>query len=381
MAIISLGKIDKNIISIVAGCIVCFLSRLLYLYDNTVLFEHKIISNLALSAAKLFNVIPHVILKSRSIKTNSLGNINKNNKMKLIYTDYTKIAFMGEGKYRYIILSSVLFFIQSVITFYTIKIRSNTWIFEILFILLFYYLAFKIKLYKHHYLSIILIIITGIVLDLSLGKLQNDISEYLFLFLLKLAREIIYSLIEVMNKYLMEIKFCSVYGIIFYNGLIKLFLLGIFAIFNYYYLNLDNFKEYFDKFDYIELLVLLGFLITQIGLSITILFTNKNNTTCHIFIVYVFGQFAYYLDFSLNSIIVLVCLIFILFMSLVFCEIIELNFFGLSDNTKEKIIERARNDSGPFERKDLNDDNSEADVEIQLETYDNASNNNQEFES
>ena len=287
---------------------------------------------------------------------------------------------MGEGKYRYIILSSILFFIQSVITFYTIKVRSNTWIFEILFILLFYQLAFKTKLYKHHYLSIILIIITGIILDLSLGKLQNDISEYLFLYLLKLAREIIYSSIEVMNKYLMEIKFCSVYEIIFYNGLIKLFLLGIFAIFNYYFLNLDNFKEYFDNFNHIELLVLLGFLFTQVGLSITILFTNKNNTTCHIFIVYVFGQFAYYLDFSIKSIIVLICLIFILFMSLVFCEIIELNCFGLSDNTKEKITERARNESRLHENKDLNDDNSEFEIEIQLETYDNASNNYQEPE-
>ena len=111
MAIISLGKIDKNIISILAGCIICFLSRLLYLYDNTILFEHRIISNLALSTAKLFNIIPYIILRSISIKTKSSGNVNKNNKTKLIYINYTKIAFMGEGKYRYIIFFSILFFI------------------------------------------------------------------------------------------------------------------------------------------------------------------------------------------------------------------------------------------------------------------------------
>ena len=67
-------------------------------------------------------------------------------------------------------------------------------------------------------------------------------------------------------------------------------------------------------------------------------------------------------------------------MSLVFCEIIELNCFGLSDNTKEKIKERARNESRPHESKDLNDDNSEFEIEIQLEMYDNASNNYQEPE-
>ena len=63
--------------------------------------------------------------------------------------------------------------------------------------------------------------------------------------------------------------------------------------------------------------------------------TNKNNTPCHIFIIYVFGQLALYMDFSVNSIAVIICTIFILFMSLLFNEIIEFNFFGLSENTKK----------------------------------------------
>ena len=41
MAIISLGKIDKNMIPLLIGCGVCILSRLLYLYDGTKLFNFK----------------------------------------------------------------------------------------------------------------------------------------------------------------------------------------------------------------------------------------------------------------------------------------------------------------------------------------------------
>ena len=135
----------------------------------------------------------------------------------------------------------------------------------------------------------------------------------------------------------MEKKFCTVYEIIFYDGLIELILIGIYSIFNYYFFKLDNFEEYFNNvnFIYIEIFVILGLIITQLGLSLFALFINKNNTPCHIFIMYVFGKFAYYLDFSTNSIVKIICFLFILFMSLIFCEIIELNCFGLSENTKK----------------------------------------------
>ena len=59
------------------------------------------------------------------------------------------------------------------------------------------------------------------------------------------------------------------------------------------------------------------------------------------FIVYVFGRFAYYIDFSKNSIIVLIFYLLILFLSLIFNEIIEINCCGLEKNTKRNIRYRA----------------------------------------
>ena len=144
----------------------------------------------------------------------------------------------------------------------------------------------------------------------------------------------------------------------------------IFSILNYYYFELDNFVEYSNNFNSTELLVGLGVLITQFALGIFLLITNKNNTPCHIFIDFVFGQLAYYMDFSTDSIISICFFILILFMSLVFTENIEINICGLSENTRKHIIERANNDNN-FDKKltmySIYEDNENAKNEIELQ--------------
>ena len=222
---------------------------------------------------------------------------------------------------------------------YTLTLKINIWILDIGFTCLFYYLIFKIKLYIHHYLSIILIISTGIIIDLVFKYLQNAIIDNWFLILLRLIREILCSLIDIIKKYIIDRTFCSIYELIFYNGIYLLSLLGIFSIFNYFFFQLDNFGEYFEKYNYIELLVSIGVMIAQLTLELCTLFTNKNNSPCHIFIITVFGQlFVYIIDFDKNYTVIIICLLFILFVTLVFNEIIELNFLGLSKNTKRNII-------------------------------------------
>ena len=46
-------------------------------------------------------------------------------------------------------------------------------------------------------------------------------------------------------------------------------------------------------------------------------------------------------------------------MTLVFCEIIEINFCGLSENTKNKIVERAEIEVIYLEENELNDEDDE----------------------
>ena len=140
----------------------------------------------------------------------------------------------------------------------------------------------------------------------------------------------------------MEKKFVSLYEIAFSIGFINLILLIIFEVLDYYFFRIDNLDKYFNNFDSSELLIIFGVMVTQLGLYICILITNKNYTPCHIFIIIVFGQFGQYANFSGETIVVIICLIVMLFFALIFNEIIEINIFGLSNNTKKNIENRAK---------------------------------------
>jgi len=347
MRFLSLGKIDKNIIPIIVGCVFCFLTRLLLLFPgDSELFDHAIIVNILVSISYIFTIIPFLILKYRTNNKHKIESIKNNDledmedKPTITQKDITK------GKWLYIFLYNFIDFVQGIIILYAIDLKSNYWILNIFITSIFYYLIFKIKLYKHHYLSMILIIVIGIILDLVLENLQYDIVNELKFVLLRLLREILCSSTDVLMKYLFEKKFCSIYEISLSNGIINALLNIILAIFDYYFFKLDDFIEYYDKFGNQEILAIIGLMTTQLGQYICILIINKTNSPCHIFIIFVFGQLAYYVDISkISTIFIIVCLLLILFMLLIFNEIIEINCFGFEKNTKKNIAKRARMES------------------------------------
>ena len=106
---------------------------------------------------------------------------------------------------------------------------------------------------------------------------------------------------------------------------------------------MNNYVDYFNNFHWNEILTILGLMSTQLGLYICCFIIDKNNTPCHIFIVFIFGQLAYYFkNITKSLIVVIISLIIFLFFSLVFNEIIELNFCGLSRNTRRNLVNRAK---------------------------------------
>ena len=366
MAFISLGTIGKNLIPILISCVFSFFSRFLFNYEETILFKHPLISNFFATVSKYFTIIPFIIITIRKKEVNeSFEKKGTFRNGKIIY--YNIEEEIVKGKWKFFLLSGVIFFIQGSILFFTISIKTNLYILNILITSIFSQIVFKIKLYRHHYLSIILIILTGLILDLVTNNLQNDIKKNWKSILFRFIREFIISFHDIINKYAMEKKFCSVYEISFYTGIIVTVLFGIFAILDYFFFHLDKYKEYFDNFNVKELFVLLGYIITQLGLYVGALFTNRDNTPCHIFIIYVFGQLAFYMDFSVNSIAIIICLIFILFMSLIFNEIIEFNFCGLSNNTKKNIMLRLNEEDSELQKNSTLDSNNEILIELQEE--------------
>ena len=340
MRFITFGKIDKNIIPIFAGCIFCFLSRIVVTYSEAKLFKHQIITNIFAEFPKILTIIPFLISNSRT----KINNQDKETKV----IKERKISFVDtqnnikKGQWIYIILNSILYFIGLCIIIYTISIKTNLYVWNFLITCIFCRFIFKIKLFRHHYLSIIIIILAEIILVLISKNIQNDLENNWFLLLLRLISEIIVSLHNITNKYLMEKKFCSVYEISLYSGIIITSLFGIFACFNYYFFHLDDFAEYFTNFNNKEIIGIIGVMITHVGIYLCTLFISRNYTPCHICIIYLFGQLAYYIiDFSTNSIVIIICLVIILLMALIFNEIIEINCFGLSQNTRRNISERS----------------------------------------
>ena len=80
-------------------------------------------------------------------------------------------------KFLWILLCSVLDFIVSLICVYNSIVEDDyivLWPTNILLLSLFVYLLLKMKLYKHHYLSIIIITIIGTVYNLISGNFDLD---------------------------------------------------------------------------------------------------------------------------------------------------------------------------------------------------------------
>lgn len=355
------------------------LNRLLNTISKSDLFKNVVLTNIFISLADTLIIIPYIVykIKSKIIKkeeNEDKDNANKidsnktseqedeENKLEYIYNENEDIENVP-GKLKYVILIGLIFFANYYLFIYTIGVKSNTWTIYIVFTSLFYYLIFKSKLYRHHYLSIGLILIFGIIIDLVQGNFQKDIKEQLPKFFLSLLRVILLSLDYVLIKYTMEKKYVSPYILGLFIGLINLILFIIFAILDHFFFHLnDGYSEYFKNFNTSELLVILGLMSTQLGLYTCLFFIDKNESPCHIFIVFVFGQFGYIFknlfDENENSkkinginksvviAVVIISLVLILFFSLVFNEIIELRFLGLAYNTKKNIASRAEDEGG-----------------------------------
>ena len=343
MACISLGKIDKNIIPIIVGSIFCFLNRLLN-EAKPEIYENTILTNIVISLSRFLTIIPLIIFKIKFKQDRSYNDKNNdsNKNSKSIQLIYKNNRIYVKGVAKYVLLSAVIYLIQSIFFALAFKATTNAWIWYILIASIFYYLMFKVRLYKHHYLSIIFIIVIGTVIDLTTEAIIVDANNEPLALVSKYIKEILFSLYNVIAKYVMEKKYISVYEFSFYVGFFNLIVLIIFSIFDYYFFHIySNYGDILSNLGGIEILKVLGVLFTQVGINLGTLFTTKNCSPCHLFIIFVFGQVAYYINFDIYRGLVISCLIIILFFSLIFSEIIEINLFGLSYNTKRNIIGRS----------------------------------------
>jgi hypothetical protein len=319
--------------------------------------EHPFILGINAGLGYCISFIPFLIFK-RNYEYLKQKNFDVDKK--LIYNE-TDDYFLEkrEKKFRPWLIIAFCDFFQKLLSFIYISLY-NFWMFDILFILIFSHFILKVKLYKHHFISLMLIIIFGIIINIIYNIYEEISEEFFFKILNTFIIEIIFSLQIVVAKYAMEYKLSSPYEICLFEGefilVINLILLIIFTfipmseikyIKNTKYegkMYIDNFFQYFSKISYIEVISFIIIMLGRFGFNIFCLLIIKYFTPSHSIIILIIGEvyFAFndleplwrvFIEYFIYALLI--------FVMLVFLEIIEINLWGLQKNTERNISLRA----------------------------------------
>ena len=259
-------------------------------------------------------------------------------------------------KILWILLGSILDFFAKLIFSYNWVKKDDYlcyWQSNILLMSLFSYLLLKTKLYKHHYLSIILLVVFGITHNFIADHFTVvSLKENYIGHIINFFAEGIFNILYVLYKFFMIKKFIKSYEILFFQGLIES-IIGIImlTITTKYYPKLDSFNMYIENIEGKEIFVFISLIFINFVTFVTIFIIIDIFTPFHIFLLnnlaeIIFGFFdgTYKIEIYLKIIYYIFIIISIIIV-LVFIEIIQLNFCGLSTMTKKNIEERARLDT------------------------------------
>ena len=380
---ISFGKINRYILLIVLGAILRPL--LSFLKGQSQFFyngrnEHPIVYNMTYSLGLCLNFILLIILKIRNKsakkmyieKENEKEKFNEKSTIKVLLLEnddqksftmntYDKVHTIQTKqknikKYFWILLISFIDYIAyTFFCLFRINVDNylNTWGVTIGFMSLFSYKILQIKLFRHHYLCIIIIIIEGISYNIIAHKFyKENITEYYPYYLSFLLTEILFSLVNVLDKYLIYKKYIKAYEILFFQGIIE-FILGLITLIVTTKIDeVDNFFDFIRDLDGKEIGLFISFIVLHFLVYTIIITIVDIFSPFHVFLMNILKEFilSFFMDRRNESsikltILTLVCIIICLIMILIFIEIIELNFCGLSFMTKKNIELRANLDA------------------------------------
>ena len=362
MKYINIGQINSKFLIPVFGGLINLVFKFFIKYnpkygiigDNPFLFDMYIYLSL------IFSFIPFLILKRKSKRLNLITNEQiKNNDLYKKFTENKNVIKKNKfKKYRFIFYSTIFDLIQTLIlTLYIPNCVYNMWIFDIIFISIFSYLFLQAIIYKHQYISMIFIIIFGFGLNIiayfKLGDEEDKIKP-LEIFI-KFLSEICFCLSIVIIKYNLEKNYCNPYEACIWQGvygfILHSIILAIFCGFElsaYGIKHPDNLKKYFNEFNYNDFVVFLAIVIVHFVYNICIFLTCDYFTPTHILICSIIKETNLYLQPNSNwtlNIIGIVLLILIAFMFLIFIEVIEINIFKISYNTKKNIESRSKHET------------------------------------
>ena len=380
---ISLGNCDKTFFYINLLFILQFILIIIAFYIYYDFKGAKIYNNILIPFSYYFGrllcLIPEYIIKSCFKKEKNLT--QKKSNIKYIYNDQLKNIKCSD--ILKIIGISILSLIQTLFYLYLLivifidndnsqndekkdNINDNRLpfygIISCIFILNFILSKFILKrnYYNHHYFSICIITIIGLIKFFYYEYLKGEgISDIILDIIIILILSLINSSTSVYKKFLIEKKYFSIYKTCYIFGFINIIIIIIINLIvsslsgvckseeNCYVLKI---KSFFNELISIKVTMYLTLSIFSGIFGITVNYILTNYSPFHLILplaLFMFIIEIFSIIKSLNNIInILIFLLYIFefILILVFLEIIELNFCGLSKNTKKNIRIRCKND-------------------------------------
>ena len=311
-------------------------------------FEILLLIVLSLNSFNIISILFFFIQKKRNeahtIKKTKQQNIiiiNKNVKYELKFFSKENTNFIILINLIFIIIFSIQYplFYLSKIKFVESNFISQISIFTIV---LFKYIRKK-KIYKHHYLSIIILFIASLYYFITYFERSKKLP-YFMAIIYYIYLGIIFELL----KYLIEIKFINIFVILFYRGIINLIL---FIFFLFIFDKNKVRKRFYDDFVKEKIILFIIFIIINFLIKLTELKILKEFSPSKLVIGYLFG-ITYYIIYHLikfnekflKFIFHLFIDLFIILGTMIYCELIIIKICGLEYNTKKYIKEREKNE-------------------------------------
>ena len=345
-------------------------------------------------------LVAYTFFKMKSLKENKIEKVkNSKNQIKLIYNDPSK----RKNKYKLILLISFLdftarfhrIFFFIIFEIYSLNILVTIWLisFDLISRIVFCRIILKTKLYKHHLVSLIFCFI-GFSILFVFGIINienNEINLWIYLFFIFISK-VLFALEDTINKILLTDKFLLPHYLMFWRGLFSFVIILLFTIiiltctskinleyYKYVLENEDLWKEIISKIFYVICNFLKVFSIFKIIYIFTpqhVAFLNVVENLIELIqnIINVDGVSKNIVHFIFD----MISLVLISIGTLIFNEMIILNFFGLNKNTKSGKIEKEALDKGDLKSTIIFNETDNEDKEVQLNDIEQEENEEKE---
>ena len=294
----------------------------------------------------------------KNLKNEDQNNIrNSNNTIELIYNEPSKTK---NALFLIIIISLLDFVARSIELFFFLIIcperaeeKNIRWLItiEILPRIVFSYFILKVEFYRHHFLSILFFFIGFLIISIFGIKSIETKNQRMYVFTM-IVPKVIYALEDTINKIILTDRFVLPHFLLFFRGLINSILVSILICILNATSNIDS-RYYNNILDNIQvgeiIFKILSFIFMIFKIfcifQIIYIFTPQHVGFC-IVIIYMFNAIKNMIlndDFQNEffcCLLNIICLIFIGIGTIIFTEMLVINFWGLNENTKSGQIKK-----------------------------------------